>query len=137
MSNSNVLKGVGILGGLLIIVGCFLPIVSILELNVAFMDDGGDGVLMIPLAIIAMALIFFNRTRWAILPGLLILAILLLNFFDVQSTLNQDDFGEFMQMEMFGWLVLFVGTAMLIGVGVKGFLDRRAGKADALTPVAA
>lgn len=140
MQNKNVLRGLGIAGSVLLMVGCFLPIVSLsmfgVSEHVILLQNGGDGLIIFPLSIIAIGLSAFAKFRWNLIPGLLNLAVVAINFFDIHAEFNNSEFGSLFTMNYFTWIVLFVGAGMVIASGVMGFLSRRV-EAKSLQPATA
>jgi hypothetical protein len=113
-------------GCLLLLVGCFLPIASspFLDGNFTFMNtaDGGtgDGVIIIGLVVLALPLILTARYKFLIINALLIFAVLLIDFLDI----NGNDLG-IIETEWFGWIVLFVGVILLVASAVTHFMAGR------------
>jgi hypothetical protein len=107
-------------GALLLIIGCFLPVASVAGIvNVKMLDDGKDGAIIVGILVIfAAPLLFFGKYKFIIIPALLILAILLIDFFDIVG----DDTG-FIDLEIPAWIFLFVGNALLFASAIKSFMD--------------
>jgi hypothetical protein len=87
----------GIIGSALLVIGIFLPIVSIMGLltfsyfNFIQMAPGTffTGILLLLIGLASLALTLTNRFKLLILTGILSLAILVLDFFRIRSGLSE------------------------------------------------
>lgn len=114
--------GLAVLGGVLLIIGCMLPVVSVFNVeSVRFFSEGRDGVLIAGLVVISVLLVVFNKWRFLILTGLLCLAIIAINYADITG----NEFASLFTMEWPGWIAMTLGAAGLIAAGVVAFMERR------------
>lgn len=129
-------KILGIVGSALLIVGIFLPIVSVMGLiNVSYFDairssplQGISGLGICILGIVGLLLALQNKSRMLILPGVLALGIIVLDFFRLKSAFASasaaDGGGEFAEQMAsavsIGWgmYVMAIGAIILIIAGV-------------------
>jgi hypothetical protein len=112
----------GIAACVVLVVGCFVPLFSALNvLTENYYKDGeGDGIILIILTGISVALLVTNRYRGLLVSAILSAVLILYDFFDVLST-------DLIDLE-WGWLLLFAGVILLLAVAVVGYLETRAGE---------
>ena len=139
---------VGIIGSALLVIGIFLPIVSIMGLitfsyfNFIQMAPGTffTGILLLLLGLASLALTLTNRFKLLLLTGILSLAILALDFFRIRSGLSEagsvagdrgGEIGARMAEAMsigWGFWLMAIGAIALIVAGVmKSTAPARAG----------
>jgi len=131
--------GLTVLGYVLLIIGCALPVVSFsfgdMSENVSLLSDGGDGVMIIGILVLSLPIVVMARHRALLIPAILTFGIIMLNFVDIR--------GDELAMELFdfqwpAWIVLFAGSASLAAAAALAFVERRgASKADDMIPAAA
>jgi hypothetical protein len=132
-------------GSALVVLGCFAPLVHVPVIgDVTYFGRGqGDGVFAIGLAVIAVILALADRPRWAIVAGILELALITFTFVNLYTRLAdlgpatdaqlegnpfKDVAGAIIRSAGFswGWVPLYLGALMtaLNGVLLR-FIARR------------
>ena len=115
--------GLSLFALLLVAAGPFLPTIDFLGVTMNWLDaEDPDTMLVIGLVVLSLPIIFFKQYRGLIITGLLVFGLTLFKFSDYQSI-----FGE--AMSFMSWGALFLGSAILMVVGVLDFVKRRSGKA--------
>jgi hypothetical protein len=126
----------GIIGGVLLIIGVFCPLVGIdfmgQSMNVSYIGSvagtSWEGLVLCLLGIIGIILAVLRKTRMLLIPGILALIILAYNYFSFKSK-----FAEMMssagarsaELEnavsmKWGWIVLILGALALCIAGAMG-----------------
>jgi hypothetical protein len=127
--NSRIL---GIIGSVLIIVGIFMPIVSIFGININYFDSiksgsGPDGFIFLGLGVISLILALINKTRLLIATGILTLGYVALSFIGYKSKMNEATSGANSELSsqlsgliqlQWGWAVLVLGGILLVVAGI-------------------
>ena len=125
-------KILGIVGSALLIVGIFLPIVSLMGFGISYFDgikaapaQAITGVGVCLMGVVGLILALTNKYRMLILPGIIALGILILDFFRLKSSFSATAAGEEMPPELasavsIGWgmYVMIIGAIILIIAGV-------------------
>jgi len=136
---------IGLIGSGLLIVGAFLPVVSvpILGAQTLFQNGEGDGSVILVLAVVSVVLVILERMRGLFITGGLSLLLLVVSFFTLRSRisdiknqlsieLEDNPFKELAQtgvdlvQAQYGWGVLLMGTILLIVaayLGVGGYIS--------------
>ncbi len=124
-------KILGIAGGALLIIGIFLPIVSLMGFGISYFDGikadpakviTGIGVLV--MGIIGLVFALTGKFRLLILPGIVALGLLILDFFRLKSSFSgagdADMPPELASAVSIGWgmYVMILGAILLIVAGV-------------------
>lgn len=118
--------GLAVAGGVLSIIGCMLPVVSVFGIaSVKFFSEGRDGILIAVLVVISVLLVVFNKWRFLTLTGVLCLGIIVINYLDITG----NEFADLFSIEWSGWVVMTLGAAGMIASGVVAFMERRQGAA--------
>jgi hypothetical protein len=146
MNGSNS-KVIALIGGVLLAIGVFLPLVRVPKLGtINYINNGsGDGLIVLILAGVAIALALLERTKHAIWPGIASAAMIAFTFMRLQSRLAEvreraerelegnpfsgiaEAAAGAIQLE-YGWAVLTFGALMVIAGGALAW--RRNGAAD-------
>lgn len=132
---------IGFAGAILLLIGVFLPVISIPIMgSVSLFNNGkSDGLIILVLSIISVALIFINKIRLLLVTGLFSLAIVAYDFYQVSrrlSTLKEElsqkmagnmfgGFAEAMAKTIqlqYGWVILGIGCVLLI---ITPFISRQ------------
>lgn len=124
--------GMTVLAYILLIVGCFLPVIILsgiedLWISLTYNSVGGgmgDGFLIIGMLVLSLPIVILAKYRWLIIPAILISGIVTIDFLDIQGNFL---FGDFIFMPT--WIALFLGSFALIAVSVMDFMRKRSGKA--------
>ncbi|MBN8996948.1 MAG: hypothetical protein J0H63_10805 [Rhizobiales bacterium] len=120
-----------LIGSVLVVLGCFAPLVTMPVIgSIAYFGGGhGDGIFAIGLAVIAAILALAGRPRWAIVPGILELALITFTFLSLYSRLSDLAPQTAAQLEgnpfkeiagamvktigfSWGWVPLYIGALM-------------------------
>lgn len=127
--NSRIL---GIIGAVLLILGLFVPIVSIFGINISYFESiksasGPDGFIFLGLGVISLLLALINKTRLLIATGILTLGYVALSFIGYKSKMSEatsgadsqlnTQLGELIQLQ-WGWAVLVLGGILLLVAGI-------------------
>ncbi|HKC62793.1 MAG TPA: hypothetical protein VKB86_04115 [Pyrinomonadaceae bacterium] len=125
----------GIAGSALLIIGIFLPIISVMGLiSLSYFDvirmspgAGITGIGILLLGIIGLVFALTNRFKLLLIPGVLALGILALDFFRMKSSLGSaggaegGEFADQMASSVsigWGFFVMVIGAIILIVAGV-------------------
>ena len=86
---------IGYLGSILMIIGPMLPTYSILGFSFNYIEDGGDGIIVLLVGIISLALIRFNQFK--ILAGTSIIVLLIIVPFisDISTFISEPGIGAY------------------------------------------
>jgi hypothetical protein len=126
-----------LVGVVLLIVGVFLPVVSMPIVGTMNMllpgGELGDGIFILVLALIGGGLALAGKTRHVVWPALLSLAFIAWKYIQLQGSLDEartrmTDLGadsamtssltDAVQMQFLGWAVLGLGGIVLLVAGV-------------------
>lgn len=136
-------KVIALIGAMLLGIGVFLPVVRVPKMGTLNLIHGGrgDGMIILLLVAIIVALALLNRTRHVIWPGIASLLMLGFTFSNVQSGLSRarrdmaakmddnpfaavaDAATASIQLE-WGWAVLVLGAIMVIAAGITAWRGR-------------
>ena len=117
---------IGYAGGVLLIFGTFLPIVSLPIVGSVnyFMNGKGDGIFIIGYAVLAIIFVALKRYKLLWIPAILAIGQLtyaLITFSqkisETASSLNGNIFGQAIASTVhldWAWIVLYAGAALLI-----------------------
>jgi hypothetical protein len=122
----------GVIGAVMIIIGIFCPIVSVLGINVSYFDSikstsGPDGFIFLGLGVISLILALINKTRLLLATGILTLGYIALSYIGYKSKMNEAMSGANSQLSsqldnliqlQWGWAVLVLGGILLIVAGI-------------------
>ncbi|UIJ76955.1 sulfite exporter TauE/SafE family protein [Acinetobacter sp. SH20PTE14] len=124
---------IGMIGGVVLLLGIFLPVVSMPIMGSISVFSSGrvDGYILLGLAIISLILSFINNLKPLRITGGVSLAMIVFGFIyilfklnnlksDVADKLKDNPFGDMAQAMMstvqiqYGWVFLFIGSLMLV-----------------------
>lgn len=127
-------KILGIVGSALLIVGIFLPVVSVMGLiSLSYFDaikaspvQAWSGVLLLLLGIVSLLMALSNKTKALIATGLVSLLLLILDFFRLKNALSNapaeaGDFADQMASAVsigWGFYLMALAAVILIVAGV-------------------
>lgn len=127
----------GIVGGVLVLLGMFLPLVTVtigsagMSQSVSFFDSirGGswEGWVLMLLGIASIILAVLRKYKFLIVTGVITLGIVVLNYINMKSSLAKamgsadaetlERMGVDVSTNWLGWLVLIIGSLVLIAAG--------------------
>ncbi|HWT02525.1 MAG TPA: hypothetical protein VN256_19890 [Pyrinomonadaceae bacterium] len=130
----------GIVGGVLVLLGIFLPLVTVtigqagMSQSVSFLDSikGGswEGWVLLLLGIGSIVLAVLRQYRFLIVTGVITLGIVVLNYINMKSSLAKamgsadpemlERMGVDVSTNWLGWLVLGLGALILLAAGATG-----------------
>jgi hypothetical protein len=130
----------GIVGGVLVLLGIFLPLVTVtigqagMNQSVSFFDSikGGswEGWVLLLLGIGSIILAVLRQYKFLIVTGVITLGIVVLNYINMKSSLAKamgsadaetlERMGVDVSTNWLGWLVLIIGSLVLIAAGATG-----------------
>lgn len=127
---------VGIIGGVLLLIGVFCPLVGVdilgQSMSVSYIGSGQtswEGLVLILLGIAGIALAVLRKGKLLIVPGIVAIAILAYDYFSFKSKMSEQlaGAGDAMRQQMenavsmkWGWIVLLLGALALIVAGAVG-----------------
>jgi len=130
--------GIAVLGYVLLIIGCVLPIVTMsfgdINEGISLTSDGGDGFMIIGILVLSLPIVLMARHRSLLIPAVLTFGIVMLNFVDIRGDELLMDLFEF---QWATWIILFAGSGALAAGGVMGFLEKRNREPEMTVPAAA
>ena len=87
---------IGYLGSILMIIGPFLPVATILGISFDYMGGGdGDGIFVLILGLVSLALIRFNQFKILAVTSVIVL-LMILNFIsDISTILSEPAYGAY------------------------------------------
>lgn len=139
----------GIVGGVLLIIGTFCPLVGVellgQSMNVSFFSPQAswEGIVMILLGIASIAFAVLRKSKLLLIPGILALAITAYDYFSFKSKFSEamGSASESMREQMenavsmkWGWIVFVLGGLALIAAAVLGKNAPAPGAAWGATP---
>lgn len=130
----------GIVGGVLVLVGIFLPIVTVsaaqagISQSASFFDSikagSWEGYVLMLAGIASIVLAVLRKYRLLILTGVIALGVVILNLINMKSSiakaLGQADpaaleaMGVDISTQWLGWIVLILGGVILLIAGAMG-----------------
>lgn len=115
----NNLQKISLVGCFLMGIGNFLPVMSVPfvgSINYVGNGEGGDGLIVLGLAVFAALCVFGGKVKWARVPAFMaggVMIVTILNYLDV---IGGSPFGSMVRLE-WGWLVLFAGCGLILYAG--------------------
>jgi hypothetical protein len=125
----------GIVGGVLLLIGVFCPLVGVdflgQSMTVSYIGSGNtswEGLLMILLGIAGIALAVLRKYKLLLVPGILALAIIAYDYFSFKAKMSEmlsaagsrsAELENAVSMK-WGWIVLILGALALIAAGAMG-----------------
>ena len=138
---------IGIIGGVLLIIGTFCPLVGVdflgQTMNVSFIGSvagtSWDGLLLLLFGIAGIALAVLRKYRLLLIPGILSLAIVAYNYFSFKSKMAEMLAARGPEAEnavsmKWGWIVLILGGLALVAAGALNTNAPAPGSAWGATP---
>ncbi len=126
----------GIVGGVLLIIGVFCPLVGVdfgvISQNFAYIGSGTGvdmkGLILILLGIAGIGLAVVRKYKLLLVPGILALAILVFDYLNFKSKFSEVVSGagsrgaevENAVSMKWGWIVLLLGALALLAAGAMG-----------------
>ena len=130
-------KTLTLAGAVVLIIGLFLPVVSIMGINANMLMPPGEtvsapGLILLACAVLGGALALVGQTKWAVVPGLGALGFLVWKYMQLQNALSGasgDIPPEAQEMlaalapapNFLGWGVMGLGALLLLVGGAMGW----------------
>jgi hypothetical protein len=122
----------GLAGGLLLVIGCFSPVMSTPMGMVTMMLAGNTlGRILLIIAIVSLVLTIISKYRYLLVTGLVSLGVVGYELYQFQTQIGQLKTGgaasavaqTLAQSVQFswGWIPLFLGALLLLLSGVLGY----------------
>lgn len=123
-------------GAVLLVIGLFLPIMSVMGITMNLLMPPGAGITMEGLVLLACALLggalaLLNQTKWAVIAGVVALGWLVWNYLRIQNTLGgggdiPPEAAEMMaalapSVNFLGWGVMGLGAVLLLVGGAMAW----------------
>jgi hypothetical protein len=127
----------GLIGGVLIIIGIFLPLVTVTyggdSQSASFFDaikaGSWEGYVVLLCGIASIALAAMRKYRFLLITGIIALGVIVLNFINFKSSIAKaagqsleqlESMGVTISTQWVGWLVLILGGVLLLIAGATG-----------------
>jgi hypothetical protein len=127
----------GLIGGVLIIIGIFLPLVTVTfggeSQSASFFDaikaGSWEGYVVLLCGIASIALAAMRKYRFLLITGIIALGVIILNFINFKSSIAKasgqsleqlESMGVTISTQWVGWLVLILGGLLLLVTGATG-----------------
>jgi hypothetical protein len=130
----------GIIGAALVIIGIFLPLVTVsvaqagISQSASFFDSikagSWEGYVLLLSGIASLILAALRKYRFLIATGLIALIVVVLNFINLKAGLAKalgmadaeslERMGIEVSTQWLGWIVLIIGSLILIAAGATG-----------------
>lgn len=129
----------GLIGGALIIIGIFLPLVTVtvpqadISQTASFFDaikaGSWEGYLVLLCGIASIALAAMRKYRFLLITGIIALGVIILNFINFKASIAKaagesleqlESMGVTISTQWIGWIVLIVGGLLLLVAGATG-----------------
>jgi hypothetical protein len=127
----------GLIGGVLIIIGIFLPLVTVTyggdSQSASFFDaikaGSWEGYVVLLCGIASIALAAMRKYRFLLITGIIALGVIVLNFINFKSSIAKaagqsleqlETMGVTISTQWVGWLVLILGGVLLLIAGATG-----------------
>jgi hypothetical protein len=121
-------------GAVILAVGLFLPIFTVMGISITLFSPGGevsiDGIVILVCAVLAVVLALVNQAKWAVIPAIISLGLIVWNYINIQnhlsaaSTLNPEQAeaaAALMSVNFLGWAVMGLGGLLVLVGGVMGW----------------
>ena len=130
-------KTLTLAGAVVLIIGLFLPVVSVMGISMNLIMPAGQGLnpsglILAGCAILAGILALINQTKWAVIPGIAAVGWLVFQFLDAQKQLSGQS-GEIPPeaaemlaamaptLNYLGWGVMGLGAVVILVGGAMGW----------------
>ena|SRR5436309_1506457 len=130
----------GLIGGALVIIGIFLPLVTVtvaqadINQTASFFDaikaGSWEGYVVLLAGIASIALAALRKYRFLIMTGVIVLGVVILNFVNFKSSIAKalgqtspealESMGVVVSTQWIGWIVLIFGGLLLLIAGATG-----------------
>jgi hypothetical protein len=129
-------KTLTLAGAVILAIGLFLPIFTVMGMvSINFIAPGGsvslDGIIVAVCAALAVGLALVNQTKWAVIPALGAVGVLIYDYMNIQNQLGgasaslsaeQAEMASAMlQVNFLGWAVMGVGALLILVGGIMGW----------------
>lgn len=129
-------KTLTLAGAVALIIGLFLPIVSVFGISVNLLMPPGqsvslDGIIVLACAVLAAVLALINQGKWAVIPGIGALGLLVYDYMKISSGLSGSSgelsaeqaamVSQLASINYLGWGVMGLGAVLILAGGAMGF----------------
>ena len=96
-TSNNMETTIGYLGSILMIIGPFLPVASILGFSFDYIgeDGGGDGIIVLLLGFVSLALIRFRLFKFLAATSIIVLLIIASFISDISTIISEPEIGAY------------------------------------------
>lgn len=130
-------KTITLAGAVVLIIGLFLPVISVFGISMNMLMPPGqgvtvDGLILLACAVLSGILALIGQGKWAVIPGLAALGFLVYDFMKANSALSGNAGGDIppeaaqalsqmASLNYLGWGVMGLGALLLVVGGAMGF----------------
>ena len=130
-------KTLTLAGAVVLIIGLFLPAITVFGISMNMIMPAGqgvtmDGLILAACAVLAAVLALINQSKWAVIPGLAALAFLVYDYMKASSALSGQAGGEIppeaaqalsqmASLNYLGWGVMGLGALVILIGGAMGW----------------
>ena len=129
-------KSITLAGAVILIIGLFLPIFTVMgAISISFFSPGQgvsiDGIVAMACAVLAGILALMNQSKWAVIPAIAALGLLGYDYFRMQTELSGGGttitaeqaaaIGEMASVNFIGWGVMGLGAVLILIGGAMGW----------------
>ncbi len=129
-------KTLTLAGAVVLIIGLFLPIYTVMgAISISFFSPGGgvsiDGIVVMACAALAGILALINHAKWAVIPGLVALGLLVYDYLRMQTEMSgggttvtpeqAEMMAQVASVNFLGWGVMGLGALIILIGGAMGW----------------
>ena len=130
-------KTLTLAGAVVLIIGLFLPILTVMGISMnLIMPPGtsvsGPGLVLAGCAVLGAVLALVGQAKWAVIPGLAALAFLIWKYLEIQNGMSgqagseitaeaAEALQQFAQINYLGWGVMGLGALVMLVGGAMGW----------------
>lgn len=129
-------KTLTLAGAVVLVIGLFLPIYTVMgAISISFFSPGAgvsiDGIVVMACAVLAGILALINHAKWAVIPGLIALGLLVYDYLRMQQELSGSGtmvtpeqaamVAELASVNFLGWGAMGLGGLLVLIGGAMGW----------------
>lgn len=130
-------KTLTLAGAVVLIIGLFLPVVSVFGISINMLMPPGqgvtvDGLILLACAVLAGVLALINQGKWAVIPGIAALGFIVYDYLKASSALSgqagadvppeaAQALSQLASINYLGWGVMGLGAVLILAGGAMGF----------------